>query len=285
MNRHSALRSLNGQETELEEEPTVSDLILCDEREHVATLTLNRPTKRNAMSPDLLTDLSAQLRRLDENPDIRALILRGQGMEAFSAGYDIGHLPAREGNEPLPESEGVGLFQRMLERVSVFHAPVVAMIHGFCMGGGLELAATCDIRLAADTGVFCMPPARLGTLYSGAGLLRFVNLIGIANTCEIFYTACRFDAQRAHQMGLVSHVVPAAELEQLTDDTAQQIVRNAPLSVRNTKTSLAHVLRFQDFSRHDETLKRLRDACMQSDDFQEGRRAFLEKRPPVFRGG
>ena len=285
MNRHSALRSLNGQETELEEEPTVSDLILCDEREHVATLTLNRPTKRNAMSPDLLADLSAQLRRLDENPDIRALILCGQGMEAFSAGYDIGHLPVREGNEPLPESEGVGLFQRMLERVSAFHAPVIAMIHGFCMGGGLELAATCDIRLAADTGVFCMPPARLGTLYSGAGLLRFVNLIGIANTCEIFYTACRFDAQRAHQMGLVNHVVPTAELERLTDDMAQQIVRNAPLSVRNTKTSLAHVLRFQDFSQHAETLKRLRDACMQSDDFQEGRRAFLEKRPPVFRGG
>ena len=159
------------------------------------------------------------------------------------------------------------------------------MIHGFCMGGGLELAATCDIRLTADTGTFCMPPARLGALYSGEGLLRFVNLIGVANTCEIFYTACHFDAQRAHQMGLVNHVVPAAELEQRTGDIAQQIVRNAPLSVKNTKTSLAHVLRFQDFSQHAETLKRLRDACMQSDDFQEGRRAFLEKRPPVFRGG
>lgn len=263
----------------------MSDLILCGEREHVATLTLNRPTKRNAMSPDLLTDLAAQLRRLAENPDVRVLILRGQGTEAFSAGYDIGHLPVREGNEPLPDSNGVGLFQRVLEQVRTFHAPVIAMIHGFCMGGGLELAATCDIRLAADSGVFCMPPARLGTLYSGDGLLRFVNLIGLANTCEIFYTACRFDAQRAHQMGLVNHVVAAPALEQHTDDMAQQIVRNAPLSVKNTKTSLAHVLRFQDFSPHAETLKRLRDACMQSDDFQEGRRAFLEKRPPTFRGG
>ncbi len=263
----------------------MSDLILCDEQQHVATLTLNRPNKRNAMSPDLLTDLSAQLRRLAENPAIRVLILRGQGTEAFSAGYDIGHLPVREGKGRLPASEGVGWFQRMLEQVRAFHAPVIAMIHGFCMGGGLELAATCDIRLAADTGVFCMPPARLGTLYSGAGLLRFVNLIGIANTCEIFYTACRFDAQRARQMGLVNHVVPATELEQRTNDVARQIVHNAPLSVKNTKTSLAHVLRFQDFSQHTETLERLRDACMQSDDFQEGRRAFLEKRPPVFRGG
>ena len=167
--------------------------------------------------------------------------------EAFSAGYDIGHLPARERDEPLPDSNGVGLFQRMLEQVRTFHAPVIAMIHGFCMGGGLELAATCDIRLTADTGTFCMPPARLGTLYSGEGLLRFVNLIGIANTCEIFYTACRFDAQCAHQMGLVNHVVPADELEQRTGDMARQIVRNAPLSVKNTKTSLAHVLQFQDF--------------------------------------
>ena len=88
------------------------------------------------------------------------------------------------------------------------------MIHGFCMGGGLELAATCDMRLAADTGVFRMPPARLGVLYSGEGLLRFVNLIGIANTCEIFYTACTFDAWRAREMGLLSQVVPAHELEQ-----------------------------------------------------------------------
>lgn len=263
----------------------MSDLILCDEHEHVATLTLNRPQKRNAMSPDLLTDLSAELRRLAEKRDIYVLVLRGQGTEAFSAGYDIGHLPAREGNEPLPQGNGVGLFQRVLEQVRGFHAPVIAMIHGFCMGGGLELAATCDLRLAADTGVFCMPPARLGTLYSGEGLLRFVNLIGIANTCEIFYTACRFDARRAHHMGLVNHVVPAAELARQTDDMARQIARNAPLSVKNTKTALAHVLRFQDFSQHAETLERLRDACVQSDDFQEGRRAFLEKRPPVFRGG
>ena len=263
----------------------MSDLIRCDEHEHVATLTLNRPDKRNAMSPALLSDLAAQLQRLAENPDVRVLILRGQGTEAFSAGYDIGHLPARAGNEPLPASNGVGLFQRVLEQVRAFHAPVIAMIHGFCMGGGLELAATCDLRLTADSGVFCMPPARLGALYSGEGLLRFVNLIGLANTCEIFYTACRFDARRAHQMGLVNHVVPAAELEQLTGAMAHQIVHNAPLSVKNTKTSLAHVLQFQDFSQHAETLKRLRDACMQSDDFQEGRRAFLEKRPPVFRGG
>ena len=263
----------------------MSDLILCNEHEHVATLTLNRPRKRNAMSPELLTALSAELRRLENDRNVRVLILRGQGTDAFSAGYDIGHLPVREGNGSLTQNNGVELFQSMLEQVSTFHAPVLALIHGFCMGGGLELAATCDIRLAADTGVFCMPPARLGALYSGEGLLRFVNLIGIGNTCEIFYTACRFDAERAQQMGLVNRVVPAAELEQHAVNVAQQIASNAPLSVKNTKTSLSQVLRFQDFSQHAGTLRRLRDACMQSDDFEEGRRAFLEKRPPMFRGG
>ena len=263
----------------------VSDLILCDENERVATLSLNRPRKRNAMSPELLTALSAELRRLQSNPDVRVLVLRGQGTEAFSAGYDIGHLPTREGDVPGPRDNGVGLFQSVVEQVSAFPAPVIAMIHGFCMGGGLELAATCDIRLAGDSSLFCMPPARLGALYSGEGLLRFVNLIGIANTCEIFYTACRFDAVRAQQMGLVNQVVPAAELERHTLDMARQIVCNAPLSVKNTKASLSHVLRFQDFSQHADALGRLREACMRSDDFQEGRRAFLEKRPPVFRGG
>ena len=262
----------------------MSDLILCDENEHAATLTLNRPHKRNAMSPELLTALSAELRRLQNDRGVRVLILRGQGTEAFSAGYDIGRLPARDGNGALSRDNGVGLFQSVVEQVGAFHAPVIAMVHGFCMGGGLELAATCDIRLADDNSLFCMPPARLGALYSGEGLLRFVNLIGLANTREIFYTACRFDAVRAQQMGLVNHVVPAAELEQLTADMTQQIVRNAPLSVKNTKASLAHVLRFQDFSQNSDTLRKLREACLHSDDFQEGRRAFLEKRPPVFRG-
>jgi len=158
------------------------------------------------------------------------------------------------------------------------------MIHGYCMGGGLELAATCDIRLAAETGQFRMPPARLGVLYSGEGLLRFVNLIGIANTCEIFYTACTFDAPHAREIGLLNHVVPTTELEPYTYDMARQIAQNAPLSVQHTKQLLALIQSFQDFSQHAETIQRLRDICLQSDDLQEGRRAFLEKRPPVFQG-
>jgi enoyl-CoA hydratase/carnithine racemase len=152
------------------------------------------------------------------------------------------------------------------------------------MGGGLELAATCDIRLAAETGRFCMPPAKLGVLYSGEGLLRFINLIGLANTSEIFYTACTFDAQHACDLGLVNQVVPAAELEARTYEMAEQIAANAPLSVQYTKQVLSMVQSYQDFTPHHDAMRRLREVCMNSDDFQEGRRAFLEKRVPEFQG-
>jgi enoyl-CoA hydratase/carnithine racemase len=262
----------------------VSELILCEQQEHVATLTLNRPEKHNAMSPEMLEAFTAHLQRLASGAETRVLIIRGHGTQAFTSGYDIGRLPVRQGPERLTQGAEQGLFARVLEGVRTFPAPVLAMIHGFCMGGGLELAATCDIRLAAETALFRMPPARLGVLYSGEGLLRFVNLIGIANTCEIFYTACTFDAQRAYDMGLLNHVVPAAELEQRTSAMARQIAQNAPLSVKNTKQLLARVQSFQDFSSQAEAIRRLREECLQSDDFQEGRRAFLEKRPPLFQG-
>jgi enoyl-CoA hydratase/carnithine racemase len=262
----------------------VSELVLCEQHEHITTLTLNRPEKRNAMSPDMLIAICDHLRRLEADGTTRVLIIRGQGTQAFTSGYDIGRLPERQDGQRLSQGEESGVFAQMIEEVRRFSAPVIAMIHGFCMGGGLELAATCDIRLAADTAVFRMPPARLGVLYSGEGLLRFVNLIGVANTCEIFFTACTFDVQRAHHMGLVNHVLPAAKLEQYTYDMAHQIAQNAPLSVRYTKRLLALVQSFQDFSPHVEEMRRLREACLNSDDFQEGRRAFLEKRPPQFQG-
>ncbi|MGE3541056.1 MAG: enoyl-CoA hydratase/isomerase family protein [Candidatus Tectimicrobiota bacterium] len=260
------------------------ELVLCEQRDHIATLLLNRPEKHNAMSPDMLSTCCDILERLQSANATRVLIIRGQGTRAFTSGYDIGRLPERQGTERLTQSAGQGLFARLIEQVRMFPAPTIAMIHGYCMGGGLELAATCDIRLAADSGLFRMPPARLGVLYSGEGLLRFVNLIGLANTAEIFFTACTFDATRAQAMGLLNQVVPAETLEQHTYAMAEQIAHNAPLSVQYTKRLLGLIQSFQDFSPHAETMTSLRDVCLQSDDFQEGRRAFLEKRAPVFQG-
>jgi enoyl-CoA hydratase/carnithine racemase len=262
----------------------VPESILCEQHDAIATLTINRPEKHNALSPDMLELCCAHLERLQAAAQTRVLIIRGQGTRAFTSGFDIGRLPERQSPDAAASHAGPGLFARFIAQVQAFPAPTLAMIHGYCMGGGLELAATCDIRLAAETGQFRMPPARLGVLYSGEGLLRFVNLIGIAHTCEIFYTACTFDAARAREMGLLNQVLPTAELEPATYAMARQIAQNAPLSVQYTKRVLGMIQSFQDFSAHAETIQHLRQVCMQSDDLQEGRHAFLEKRPPIFQG-
>lgn len=260
------------------------DLILCEEQEAIATLTINRPEKHNALSPDMLALCCAHLDRLQAAAQTRVLVIRGHGTRAFTSGFDIGRLPDRQGQSATPVSTGPGQFAQFIAQVRAFPAPTIAMIHGYCMGGGLELAATCDIRLSATTGQFRMPPARLGVLYSGEGLLRFINLIGIAHTSEIFYTACTFDATRAREMGLLNHVLPPDELEPATYVMARHVANNAPLSVQYTKRVLGMIQGLQDLSPHAEAIQRLRDVCMHSDDLQEGRRAFLDKRAPVFQG-
>ncbi len=262
----------------------MAESIYCEQQGAIATLTINRPEKHNALSPDMLELCCTHLARLQAEAQTRVLVIRGQGTRAFTSGFDIGRLPERQGQAPETQGAGPSLFAHFIAQVRAFPAPTLAMIHGYCMGGGLELAATCDIRLAADTGQFRMPPARLGVLYSAEGLLRFVNLIGIAYTSEIFLTACTFDAARARDMGLLNHVLPPDELEPTTYAMARQIAENAPLSVQYTKRVLGLIHSFQDVSAHAATMQHLRDICMQSADLQEGRRAFLDKRPPVFQG-
>lgn len=263
----------------------MSEAIICEQRGPIATLILNRAEKHNAMSPEMLLMMRDHMQRLEAEGETRVLIIRGAGDVSFTSGFDISRLPERrEDDEVRAPRQGPSEFDQMLQALRAFSTPVIAMIHGFCMGGGLELAAMCDVRFTADTGQFCMPPARLGVLYSGAGLQRFVNLIGVANTSEIFFAAMTFDAERALEIGLVNRVLAPDELEAQTEEMAQQIARNAPLSVMYTKRVLSMVQSHQDFSTHADEMQRLREACAQSDDFQEGRRAFLEKRSPVFRG-
>jgi enoyl-CoA hydratase/carnithine racemase len=138
-------------------------------------LSLNRPEKRNAMSPDMLVTMCDHLRRLEAEGTTRVLIIRGQGTQAFTSGYDIGRLPARQDGGRLTQSDEPSLFTQMIEEVRKFSAPVIAMVHGFCMGGGLELAATCDIRLAADTAVFRGTPGISGK--TPAGVSGTVNVV------------------------------------------------------------------------------------------------------------
>jgi enoyl-CoA hydratase/carnithine racemase len=242
--------------------------------EHVARLTIDSPAKRNALDHEILDALAAELPRIDA----RCLLVTATG-PVFSAGYDIRNLSEVEEVVAHP-------FQAALEALDAFPFPVVAALNGHAIGGGLELAVTCDLRLAAQEAKLGMPPARLGLVYSHTGLRRFLALIGPAHTRELFFTGRTITAARALAWGLVDEVVPAAELEARAVEYAAGIAANAPLSLRGNK----RVLRTLEAAAgaldpaQERELVALRDASFASEDLAEGLRAFAEKRPPRWTG-
>jgi enoyl-CoA hydratase/carnithine racemase len=249
----------------------------------VATVTISNPAKKNALNLKILGELRTSLEGLAEE-ETRCVILRGDGREAFCAGYDITAIPAGGSGEAqvLLSSNP---FDDMIRAVESFPAPVIGMLNGFAFGGGLELAVACDIRIASDQAVFGMTPARLGIIYRPAGLMRFVNVIGLPATKELFYTARKVSARRAVDLRLVNRACPPEELEQVTVEMAREIVDNAPLSIRGTKRILSMCLEFrglppQEAKEAEDFIRR----CMESRDLTEGKKAFLEKRKPRFTG-
>ncbi len=249
----------------------------------VATVTISNPAKKNALNMRLLGELGRAFRELS-GPDVRCVVLRGEGQEAFCAGYDITAIPAGGSGEAqvLLSSNP---FDDMIRAVESFPAPVIGLLNGFAFGGGLELAIACDVRIASDQAVFGMTPARLGIIYRPAGLMRFVNVIGLPATKELFYTARKVSARRAVDLRLVNRICPPEELEQVAGEMAREIVDNAPLSIRGTKRILAMCLEYRGLppAEADEAEDLIRK-CMESRDLVEGKKAFLEKRKPKFQG-
>jgi enoyl-CoA hydratase len=249
----------------------------------VATVTLSNPAKKNALTMKILGEIGKAFSDLALE-DIRCVVLRGEGNEAFCAGYDINAIPtAGTGGEQVLLSTNP--FDDMIRAVESFPAPVIGMLNGLAFGGGLELAIACDIRIASDQAVFGMTPARLGVIYRPAGLMRFVNTIGLPATKELFYTARNVSARRAFDLNLVNRVCPPEELSQVTYEMAKEIAWNAPLSIRGTKRILAMCMAFRglppgEAEEAEEWIRR----CMQSEDLDEGKKAFAEKRRPQFTG-
>jgi len=246
-----------------------------------AELVVDHPERRNAITSTMWRELTDAAHALDRDESVRVVVLRGAGELAFVSGADISQFEAeRSGRNAFAyNAENDGAF----DALAAIGKPVIAAIHGFCIGGGCALALTADLRFCADDAVFAIPAARLGLGYSAAGLAVLERIVGLPKAKEMFLTARRFDAQEAERMGLVNRVLPKARLDAFVREQAEAIAENAPLTLRAAKRAFLDRGRPAG-ARDPEQVRASILACFESADYAEGVRAFLEKRRPSFQG-
>ena len=248
----------------------------------VGVITFNNAAKRNAMSLEMWEGLGHALTELRDDPAVRVVILVGAGDKAFVSGADISQFEKNRHNAQASEeysrrSEA----QRAL--LANYPKPTIACIRGFCLGGGMQVAMLTDMRFAAENSQFGIPAARLGIAYGYDGLKHLVSLVGPSWARLIMYTGMRINSAEALRIGLVDSVLPDGELWNATMEIARTISNNAPLAIQAAKITIREVLK--DESKRDmEAIKAIGMACMDSEDFKEGRTAFMEKRKPKFKG-
>jgi enoyl-CoA hydratase/carnithine racemase len=251
----------------------------------VVRLTISNPAKRNALDHPILDAITAELAALsDPRSPARCLLVTGSG-GMFSAGYDIGEIPDEE-FEQRAERLVAHPFTEAIDAIEAFPYPTLAVLPGHTIGGGLELALACDLRVALEDIRLGMPPAKLGLVYSHTGLRRFIDAIGAARTRELFLLGRFIDAPTALDWGLVNRLAPEAELESVGLELAAELAGNAPLSQRGNKRVIAALLKAEGElpAEVEEELIELRRASFASEDMREGMRAFAEKRAPRWRG-
>jgi enoyl-CoA hydratase/carnithine racemase len=260
--------------------PTGGRLLVDEPAPGVVRLTISNPGKRGALDHAILGSFAETLPQLDA----RCVIVTGEGT-TFSAGYDIGGLP---GSVFADEAEKLVAhpFAAALDAVEAYPYPTLAALNGHAIGGGLELALACDLRIAAGTIALGMPPAKLGLVYSHTGIRKFIDIVGPARTRELFLVGRRIDARTARAWGLVNEVAEGDHLQEATLELAREIAANAPLAQRGNKRVINAVLESRAALEPDveRELIELRRACFSSEDFREGVRSFAEKRPPRWRG-
>ena len=260
----------------------MTDKILIDKRSGVGWVTINNPARRNAISLEMWQSMGAAFADFAADGAIRCAVIHGSGDKAFASGADISQFEKNRSNAEASAAYAK-ISQGVRNRIMAFDKPLIAMVRGYCMGGGLGLAMTADLRISADDGVFAIPAARLSIAYDTVNLGNLIHLVGPSKAKEILLTAKRYSAAEAMQMGLVNEVVPVAGLEAAVADVTDRLVENAPLSMRAMKLTINQLM--MDAGERDEALiEALSDACFNSADYAEGRKAFMEKRKPVFTG-
>jgi enoyl-CoA hydratase len=247
----------------------------------VGYVIFNNPERHNAVSLDMWARTSEILDTFAKDDEVRVVVLTGAGGKAFISGADISKFESERSS-----LEGVKHYNAAVERANTgvyeFPKPTIAMIRGYCLGGGVGLALCCDLRIASDNSRFAVPAAKLGLGYAYGGLKRLVDVVGPAFAKEIFFTASQFDTEEARAMGLINRVVPAAELESYVKSYADMIAANAPLTVKAVKYIVGEAVK--DEQPNLKQAAELVEQCFTSKDYVEGRRAFMEKRKPAFTG-
>ncbi|MFZ2633407.1 MAG: enoyl-CoA hydratase-related protein [Desulfosalsimonadaceae bacterium] len=263
----------------------VNEMLVKEKNGSVGTIIFNRPERKNSLSPELLLKLHLILKEWAQDETIRAVVFTGSGDKAFSSGYDILAIPTDLTPEMAELMKKENPLKLAMSSVKHYPFPTIAMMNGYALGAGLNLALCCDIRVAVEDISVSMPPAKLGLIYHPEGIKQFVEVIGLARTKEIFFTARKYKGREVKEMGIVDYLVPRAELSATTYALANEIAANAPLSLKGTKRILGMLSRAVEFKESD--LKEA-DAILaegfNSEDLKEGQTAFIEKRKPVFKG-
>jgi enoyl-CoA hydratase len=258
------------------------DPILVEQTGNIATVVFNRPKVRNAISLAMWSEIAAITERLTNDDAVRAILFRGAGTEAFASGADISEFEKNRKDAATSIAYNK-IVEDACTAIRVCPKPTVAMMFGFCMGGAMAIAMACDLRFAAEGSRFGIPAAKLSIVYGFDAVQQLVNLVGPAYAKDILYSGRTVNADEAFRIGFVQRLMPAAELEAYTYDYLRTVAGNAPLSVRAAKTQVQAI--FEGVTdTHREQMRRLRDQTFDSEDFKEGTRAFLEKRPPRFEG-
>ncbi len=259
--------------------PASYETLLIERRGRVAIITINRPEKRNALNIKTREEGAAALDELHDDREIGVVVFTGAGDKAFIAGADI----AEFANRTALTQRDIMTARSLFNAIDSFPKPVIAMVNGYCLGGGCELALACDLRIASETASFGQPEINLGIIPGGGGTQRLTRLIGEGKAMELILTGDIIDAKTAYTLGLVNTVVPAADLEAKTMEIANRIAEKSPIALQMAKEAVKLASR----SNLDEGLRREVDLfalCFSSEDKDEGVTAFLEKRKPQFKG-